>query len=221
MRVVYYKNIEVIVNIAMALTLSRFVMAPLCVLFSLYYEEIGVSALKATCILLVLLIIIEVTDVLDGYIARKYHLVTDLGKILDPLADSFFRLTLFFSFSKGLVQLPFYLVLVFFYRELFVYGLRILLAIKGKVLSARPSGKIKTILQAIGSFAIVLMQLLYLLGNLTYSTFHLWSTMLIVLIALYTIYSLIEYFYSYRGEIRTFLVIPSVKKMSIRSRYKK
>ena len=114
MRIVYYKNIEVIVNIAMALTLSRFVMAPLCVLFYLYYEEIGFSALKATCILLVLLIIIEATDVLDGYIARKYNLVTDLGKILDPLADSFSRLTLFFSFSKGLVQLPFYLVLVFF-----------------------------------------------------------------------------------------------------------
>lgn len=216
-----HENKEVLVNLAMALTLSRFFMAPLSVMLYLYHAEFGLSVLTATIFMIALLVIIEVSDILDGYIARKRHQVTDLGKILDPLADSFVRLTLFFSFSKGLVQLPFFLVLIFFYRELFVYGLRILLAIKGKVLSARSSGKIKTVLQGIGSFVIMLMQLFYLLDYLSFATFHKWAIGLMSAIAIYTIYSLFEYFYCHRSEIKEFLVIPSVKKMSIRSRYKK
>jgi len=86
------------------------------------------------------------TDFLDGYLARKYDLVTDFGKLMDPLADKIFTVSGFVI----LVQygyLPGWVAIVILTREFGVTGLRGMAAAKGEVIAAASIGKIKTLLQ--------------------------------------------------------------------------
>jgi CDP-diacylglycerol--glycerol-3-phosphate 3-phosphatidyltransferase len=86
------------------------------------------------------------TDWLDGYIARKYRLVTSLGKILDPVADKFLTLSAFFVFARmGIV--PWWMCVVIAIREAGLTALRLWALGKGKVLAAETLGKYKTVLQ--------------------------------------------------------------------------
>lgn len=100
------------------------------------------------------------TDFLDGYIARKYNMVTDLGKFLDPIADKILvstALIIMLLPSSGDVILPFYAgiaVAIILARELMVSGFRIIAASKGLVLAADKLGKIKTFIQ---DLAIVIL----------------------------------------------------------------
>lgn len=96
------------------------------------------------------------TDFLDGYIARKYNLVTDLGKFLDPIADKVLvaaALIIMLVVPNGGVEiLPDYcaiFVAVILARELIISGFRMVAAAKGKVLAADKAGKIKTFVQDI------------------------------------------------------------------------
>ncbi len=100
----------------------------------------------------VIFLIAASTDFLDGYIARKYNLVTDLGKFLDPIADKVLVATAFIVMLQpnGEQFLPWYVtiaVAVILARELIVSGFRMVAASKGKVLAAEKSGKIKTFVQ--------------------------------------------------------------------------
>lgn len=99
-------------------------------------------------------LIAALTDFLDGHIARKYNLVTDLGKFLDPIADKILVSTALIIMLVvpvgGVMILPWYCaiaVAVILARELLVSGFRMLAASKGKVLAADWSGKIKTTIQ--------------------------------------------------------------------------
>ncbi len=90
------------------------------------------------------------TDFLDGYIARKYNLVTNLGKFLDPIADKVLVSTALIVMLVVPTILPFYgaiAVAVILARELIVSGFRMVAASKGVVLAADKSGKIKTVFQ--------------------------------------------------------------------------
>ena len=96
------------------------------------------------------------TDFLDGYIARKYHLVTDLGKFLDPIADKVLvaaaLIVMLVVPEGGAAILPAYFaifVAVILARELIIRGFRMVAAAKGKVLAADKAGKIKTFVQDI------------------------------------------------------------------------
>ena len=96
------------------------------------------------------------TDFLDGYIARKYHLVTDLGKFLDPIADKVLvaaaLIVMLVVPEGGAAILPAYFaifVAVILARELIISGFRMVAAAKGKVLAADKAGKIKTFVQDI------------------------------------------------------------------------
>lgn len=96
------------------------------------------------------------TDFLDGYIARKYSLVTDLGKFLDPIADKVLvaaALIIMLVVPDGGVEiLPAYcaiFVAIILARELIISGFRMVAASKGKVLAADKAGKIKTFVQDI------------------------------------------------------------------------
>jgi CDP-diacylglycerol--glycerol-3-phosphate 3-phosphatidyltransferase len=93
------------------------------------------------------------TDFLDGHIARKYNLVTNLGKFLDPIADKVLVSTaliiMLLPYGETVI-LPFYAgiaVAIIIARELIVSGFRIIAANKGKVLAADKLGKIKTFIQ--------------------------------------------------------------------------
>ncbi|NOY74411.1 MAG: CDP-diacylglycerol--glycerol-3-phosphate 3-phosphatidyltransferase [Kiritimatiellaeota bacterium] len=94
------------------------------------------------------IIIAALTDILDGYIARKYDMVTDFGKLMDPLADKIFMVTAFVMLVHKQL-LPGWVAVVILSREFLVTGLRLLAANKGKVISADITGKIKTLIQMI------------------------------------------------------------------------
>jgi CDP-diacylglycerol--glycerol-3-phosphate 3-phosphatidyltransferase len=103
--------------------------------------------------------LIELTDLLDGRVARSRGEVTDFGKVFDPVADSLSRQTVFISFMvSGII--PLWMYLIFFYRDAFMQLLRIICASSGIVLAARKSGKIKAVLQGIGAFGVLFVILL-------------------------------------------------------------
>ena len=96
-----------------------------------------------------LLILAEFTDFLDGYIARKNNLVTDLGKLLDPVADKSFSLTaMILLVVDGIVPNPYGVIIlvIFLLRDFVVSGLRQIAASKNIVIQADKWGKIKSII---------------------------------------------------------------------------
>jgi len=95
-----------------------------------------------------------VTDFYDGYIARKYNLITDLGKLLDPIADKILVLAAFLAFVEMRI-IPAWMVVVIIFRELLITGVRILAIGKGKVLAASLAGKHKTVSQMVSIFVIL------------------------------------------------------------------
>lgn len=94
----------------------------------------------------VLFVLASVTDFFDGYLARKYHLITSFGKIMDPIADKFLILSAFamFAFEGMFLWWMFWVIAV---REISVTLFRFWAMSKGKVLAAEKSGKLKTVLQ--------------------------------------------------------------------------
>lgn len=116
---------------------------------------------KAKILALIVYILTSSTDWLDGYVARKYHQVTDWGKLMDALVDKIFTISMFILLiGKGLIPTwGVFCILLILCREFFITGLRILLAKSGVVLAAEAHGKIKTILQlvVIGSFFLIEM----------------------------------------------------------------
>lgn len=138
-------------NLPNKLTLLRIILIPVFV--AVYF----ISAMPYNYLIAaVIFILAACTDFLDGYIARKYNLVTDLGKFLDPIADkvlvSAALIIMLVVPSGGVAILPSYaaiFVVIILARELIISGFRMVAASKGKVLAADKSGKIKTFVQDI------------------------------------------------------------------------
>ena len=96
----------------------------------------------------VIFILAALTDMLDGKIARKYNLVTNFGKLMDPLADKLLTMAAFVCLVE-LGQIPAWMVIVILGRELIITGMRQVAAAEGIVIAAGWSGKIKTVLQMV------------------------------------------------------------------------
>ncbi len=140
-------------NIPNKLTISRLVMAPL--FFVAFHLPIwfgdGVSLLSV--ILLVgIYILSELSDLFDGLIARRFHMVTDLGKVMDPFADTLSRLTYFVCFV-GIGLMPSWAFVIIMWREFSIVFLRMLMMGKGKAVAANIWGKSKAVLYAVTGFA--------------------------------------------------------------------
>jgi len=190
------------VNFPLCLTLSRIFLGPLFIAIYLYHQEMGISFPSLPYVLLALVSISELSDILDGFLARKYGKVTDLGKILDPMADSIFRFSILFAFTKGVLQLPILLVIVFFYRDAIISALRTLCALRGFALAARTSGKVKAILLAAVAFFLLILMIPYSVGAISLATLRSLSLWAVSLTALYVVYTGIEYVYVNRHYIR-------------------
>jgi CDP-diacylglycerol--glycerol-3-phosphate 3-phosphatidyltransferase len=94
------------------------------------------------------------TDFLDGYIAKKYGLISDFGKFMDPIADKILILAAFLGFVEmGLV--PAWMVIVIIFREFIITGLRLMALRKDKVIEATLAGKHKTVSQMFAIFVIL------------------------------------------------------------------
>lgn len=189
-------------NLPLCLTMSRVLLGPLFIAIYLYYEEMGIPLVYLPFYLLFLAIISELSDLFDGFFARRQNKVTELGKILDPMADSIFRFSVFLGFTQGFVQLPLLLVVVFFYRDSIISTLRTVCALRGFALAARQSGKIKAVVLATAMFLILVLMIPYTLGAMELSTFRLISLWILVLPVLYVIYTGYEYLYANRSYIK-------------------
>ena len=99
-------------------------------------------------------IVAAITDRIDGQLARKYGLVTDFGKLMDPIADKFLILAAFLAFVRMQV-VENWMVLLILGREIIVTSLRIFALSKDKVLAAERAGKHKTVSQMVAIFAIL------------------------------------------------------------------
>jgi len=113
---------------------------------------------------IVVAVLSELSDVLDGIIARSFDQVTNFGKVLDPYADSTFRLSIYFSFASQAhgKWIPLWMVMILFYRDLLTTVIRNFGIERGEFVQARASGKIKAIAQA--GVAITVMVIAYLKG---------------------------------------------------------
>ncbi len=112
-------------------------------------------------IAIILIAYSELTDMLDGYIARRDNIITDIGKLLDPLSDSVSRFLYFFAF--GYVGLfPIWLVLALFLRDIFVAYIRTYISLSGIAMGARFSGKLKAVVQFIGQYLLLFLFVLLL-----------------------------------------------------------
>lgn len=99
----------------------------------------------------------SLTDLLDGYLARKYELITDFGKFMDPLADKLLVTSALICF----IQLGFadaLVVVIIVAREFLVTSLRLVASTNGKVIAADIFGKLKTVSQIVAIVAILLLQ---------------------------------------------------------------
>lgn len=137
-------------NLPNYLTLSRIVFT--FVIMGLLF----IPSFAGACAAFVLFLIACITDLMDGWIARKKGLMTDFGKIMDPLADKVLVLGLFLTFVQ-LQVVPAWMVAVIMVREFFVTGLRLFALRKdGIVLAAENAGKHKTVSQMMAICLILL-----------------------------------------------------------------
>lgn len=195
-------------NIPHYLTFIRIFIGPIFLLVYILHDQLGISASMLPYVLMVLLGISELSDAFDGYFARKYNQVTDLGKILDPMADSISRLSVFLTFTQPPVSLPMPLIFLFLYRDSVVSTLRTICALKGFALAARFSGKLKAGFQAIAAFVIVAMLIPHSLGMLSTATLQLWSAWIAGIAGVYTVFSGIDYLYANREFVVRLLTLP-------------
>lgn len=201
-------------GIANYFTLVRIFLSPIFLLVYLKHAVLGISTIALPYVLLVLLLISELSDAFDGYIARKLDQVTDLGKVFDPMADSISRISVFLTFTMRPVQLPMLLVFVFIYRDSVISTLRTICAIRGHTLAARASGKIKAVIQALASFFVIFLMILHAHGYIEIITLKQYSLYAVSIAAVYAVISGVEYFYANREHIKKMLSQPRFKKNS-------
>lgn len=131
-------------NLPNKLTLSRVIMVPFFVVFILLVPKF----LYFKWIALAIFIIASLTDLLDGKIARKYNLVTNFGKFMDPLADKLLVCSALIAMSS-LGVIPAWITIVIIAREFIISGFRLIAAEKGVVIAASMWGKWKTTFQMV------------------------------------------------------------------------
>jgi CDP-diacylglycerol--glycerol-3-phosphate 3-phosphatidyltransferase len=172
----------------------------------------------------VLFVVAGLSDVWDGYLARRYGWITDVGKLLDPLADKLLLAATFIPFyiishggtEAGLVPwwgpLPLWVVLVIFGRELLITVFRSYAVRRGVVIAAGRAGKRKALLQSLFSGGLLLWYPLTMIADARgwdaypawrgWALFHgAWVAITLTVALILTIYSMLDYLWRYRSVI--------------------
>lgn len=159
-------------NLPNMLSLSRVFLTPIVMVFLAVRGQFGtIFGVNIGDIMAGLVFIIaSLTDAVDGYIARKHGIVTNLGKFIDPLADKILVVAALISLVE-LQRLPAWIVVIIVSREFIVSGVRMMAAVEGVVIPASAGGKAKTVSQII---AIVMM-----IFNIPYAMPVMWLAMLL------------------------------------------
>ena len=139
-------------NLPNKLTTLRVIMIPFFVFFLLWQNG---ENRTFRMIALVLFIIASLTDLLDGKIARKYNLVTNFGKFMDPLADKLLVCSALICLIE-LNALPAWMVIIIISREFIISGFRLIASDNGVVIAASYWGKFKTTFQMVSVVLLIL-----------------------------------------------------------------
>ena len=193
-------------NLPNKLSIVRCLLVPVFVATLLFMKDMGVWGYIVPAVVYALT---GLTDMLDGKIARKYNLVTDFGKFIDPLADKFMVLASMISIlawmllrgetTQALVFV--WVVLIILLRELGVTSIRLVVAGKsGIVVAASMLGKIKTVSQMVGTVALILEPAFVLP---IFTEYHVLSYVCMAVMAFTTLFSGIDYLKAYMPYIDT------------------
>lgn len=144
-------------NISNKLTVSRLILAFVFMAF------LFIPGLLFKIIAFLVFCFASLTDFFDGWLARKRNEITDLGKLLDPIADKVLVLAAFLSFVE-MHLIWAWMVVIIIIRELLITGLRILAITRGKVLEAGAAGKHKTVSQMLTIFFILIVLIVREIG---------------------------------------------------------
>lgn len=166
-------------NLPNKLTMFRVFMIPFFVIFML----VNVTGEYDKYIAVAIFIIASLTDMLDGKIARKYNLVTNFGKFMDPLADKLLVCSALICLIGDKLQA--WIVIVIISRELIISGFRTIAADNGVVIEASWWGKYKTTSQ--------MLMIIIMIVNLNYSWYGTLEYVFIYLSLVLTIISLVDY----------------------------
>ncbi|MBQ3871258.1 MAG: CDP-diacylglycerol--glycerol-3-phosphate 3-phosphatidyltransferase [Clostridia bacterium] len=170
-------------NVPNILTIARIVMVPFIIL--LYYLQIPYWNYYAA----VIFIIASLTDMLDGMIARKYDLVSNFGKLMDPMADKVLvmaALIIILDWGK-LGKLGPLVVIILLGREFLISSFRLIAASTGVVIAAGSIGKLKTVVQLVGISLVFLENPIFSIWNIPM------GEILVYLSTILSIWSCIEY----------------------------
>ena len=167
-------------NLPNKLTILRVLMIPFFVLFMLLDPD----SMTYRYIALAIFIVASLTDTLDGYIARKYHLVTNFGIFMDPLADKLLVSAAMICMVET-AQLPAWVVIVIISREFIISGFRLVASDNGVVIAASYWGKVKTVVQ--------MLMIILLILNLPYLWYQILCVVFIWLAVILTVVSLVDY----------------------------
>jgi CDP-diacylglycerol--glycerol-3-phosphate 3-phosphatidyltransferase len=189
------------------LTVSRLILSPLfflCFFLPVWLDGITQTdwlSLPLVIVLSVLFLCIEISDLVDGIIARSRNLVTDIGKLLDPFADVMSRMTYFICFTIYGIM-PAWIFIVLFYRELGIIFIRLLLFREGIALAARKGGKIKATFYAMSGGAGIIAFSLQRLGaqERVQEVWHYLTISVFLIALLLSVVSFLEYFLMFRKE---------------------
>lgn len=166
-------------NLPNKITIFRVCMIPIFLIFLLVPGITG-----GRYIATVVFIIASLSDLLDGYLARKHNLVTNFGKFMDPLADKLLVSSALICFVD-LGQMPAWIAIIIISREFIISGFRLIASDNGLVLAAGWWGKIKTTVQMIMSVMLII--------NLDNTIINVLEQVAIYLALVLTVISLIDY----------------------------
>ncbi|WP_227395477.1 CDP-diacylglycerol--glycerol-3-phosphate 3-phosphatidyltransferase [Jeotgalibacillus aurantiacus] len=188
-------------NIPNKITISRIFLIPLFMIFMLIdfgWGELSILGADIPVhhfIAAMIFIFAASTDWVDGYYARKYNLVTNLGKFLDPLADKLLVSAALIILVE-LQMAPSWLVIIIISREFAITGLRLVLAGSGEVHAAAMLGKIKMWVQIVAISALLLHNIFFEMFSIPFDLIALYVA------AFFTVWSGVDYFVKNWGAFR-------------------
>jgi CDP-diacylglycerol--glycerol-3-phosphate 3-phosphatidyltransferase len=179
-----------ILNHPNTLTLFRIAVVPIIVILMMYPNRI------CTWIAALLFSAAAITDYFDGYFARRFGLVSNLGKVMDPVADKLLASSAFIMLT-ALGWVPAWMICIIIGREIAVTGLRNIIAEKGEDVSASNLGKYKTGFQIAAAIPLLIHYPFFGLDPHAVGTFFLWGALV------FTLWSGADYFIKFRMLLRT------------------
>ena len=191
-------------NLPNILTIGRILITPLFIIL-LFYDHPYAKSWA-----LFIFVTAMLTDIFDGYYARKYNLVTDYGRFLDPLADKVMVLSALISFAVMNV-IPFWMVSLIIFRDVFVTGLRMAMSSKNKTMVTSKIAKRKTLSQV-----LIIIFILFNIGLSSLSISWIGEIILFskqydliyyftLLVTVFTVFTGFTYLYSNRSVIKQYI----------------